>query len=301
MSHGSALVFLPNTPLPELGDDPRRTLKLLEHEPLRVLPQLGPLLAPYDEGTTDPRFRKWAEDADAEGGGYYVNPNAKYDYWLIGGRFGAKLHTATEAAGILLEPSTVWGTHTQRERMRKDIAQSPRDADIALAEDLDWKWAEGCRDARLYEFWRDWLDLREGRRVFDAFTGPEHVASNLGLRQIVGDDEICDRREVPDGWVARPFFEDGDPRNDGDRRRRWQRIFSPISWSEFERECADYFHPFRTYAQVDAAGWHEGGRLGWFGTNHGTGETHRSYARSALGRLREAAPDTLLVVLDYHI
>ena len=66
------------------------TLAVLHYEPYEDLDEM---LAPFDEATTDPDFLTFREDEDGPldektgKHGYYSNKNAKYDWFVPGGRW----------------------------------------------------------------------------------------------------------------------------------------------------------------------------------------------------------------------
>lgn len=74
------------------------------------------MLAPYDEND---HLTEWVADDDSDGGGYHRNPNAKWDWWVVGGRWPNRL-------------ATIDGTFTNSCR-RSDL-DIPRMMDLAEAE-----------------------------------------------------------------------------------------------------------------------------------------------------------------------
>lgn len=81
MSHFATLVILPKDTI----DDP-----------LFIRQELAELLAPYNECDDD--YYEFVEDAESDfdeevgKNGYWRNPNAKWDWYEIGGRFSGPLH-----------------------------------------------------------------------------------------------------------------------------------------------------------------------------------------------------------------
>ena len=48
--------------------------------------KLNEILEPYNEQTEDLRYAELIKDED-DGHEYYNNPNAKWDWWVVGGRW----------------------------------------------------------------------------------------------------------------------------------------------------------------------------------------------------------------------
>ena len=91
--------------------------------------------------------------------GYWDNPNKKWDWWQIGGRFGRKLADQQAAEG--------WC----------------RIADLDLAAE-DAKTAE-----RALTFWREWCEFAAGKE-FPVFEGPRDIALDMGLVKCVDAPEL---------------------------------------------------------------------------------------------------------------
>lgn len=75
--------------------------------PAKTSEQLDALLRRYDEGamgfdhlspTERAEWLEWEEDSDAPEGGYWHNPDAKWDWYVIGGRWSGAVLTLTDDA-----------------------------------------------------------------------------------------------------------------------------------------------------------------------------------------------------------
>lgn len=78
-------------------------------------------------------------------------------------------------------------------------------------------------------------------------------------------------------------------------------IYSPlVSRDEFVAKYLANFHPLVTYAYLDETGWHEPGKMGWFGMGCRDGDQNLSYAQGFLDWLASGNPDDRIVVVDCH-
>ena len=74
-----------------------------------------------------------------------------------------------------------------------------------------------------------------------------------------------------------------------------------LTREEFLAHCRWYFE-FATYAVLDDRGWHEEGRMGWWGQSSAPPEQEQAWKRSFLDAfLAQEDPETLLVIVDCHI
>ena len=128
------------------------TLAVLHYEPYE---DLDGMLAPFDEATTDPDFLTFREDEsgplDEKTGkhGYYSNKNAKYDWFVPGGRWRGLLK---------LKP----GATTGRYASISDDPACPDDlthCDSAQIKDIDFALSEEAYNRAL----RVWDYLVEGK------------------------------------------------------------------------------------------------------------------------------------------
>jgi hypothetical protein len=70
----------------------------------------------------------------------------------------------------------------------------------------------------------------------------------------------------------------------------------------FMEQYIDCFCPIKSYAALDNDGWHAPGDMGWFGCSSDNPDSYVKFAREFVGRfIKNAAPDDLLVCVDYHI
>lgn len=110
---------------------------------------------PFDEFIPD-----WCGGFKNEQGvwGRKTNPNAKWDWWVIGGRWSGTL---------LLKPGS-WGKGTNGEGGVMSSANTdPKRADSALAGDIDWDAMQAEQCAEKLDLYRKWQSLPDKDTVDD--------------------------------------------------------------------------------------------------------------------------------------
>lgn len=65
---------------------------IMEEEPMEE--KLSEILEPYNEQTDDERYAELIKDEDG-GYEYYSNPNARWDWWTVGGRWNEEMPVKT--------------------------------------------------------------------------------------------------------------------------------------------------------------------------------------------------------------
>lgn len=126
--------------------DPLKSPSAPEHLP-RVNVPVKELYPTFDEFCTD--WSGYKKDPKIGRYGYWENPNAKWDWWVVGGRYSGKLKLKPGTQGETGRRS--WTN--EKEEIRPEFVDSARFADI------DW---EGMREHRLAERAK-WWDEAESK------------------------------------------------------------------------------------------------------------------------------------------
>jgi hypothetical protein len=220
--------------------------------------------------------------------GYLSNPNSKWDYWRIGGRWSGMLY---------VKPGTEINT-SPRDWDSPDSIEANR-SDVCKISDLDLEKITQDMTSSAEKFWDKYVPLRKLGKLpgeKNMFYGTRETAFELGLCKVIKDPEegkkLCGFR-----WG------DTDTLNHNDDRANWYDIYDQnITREIFMKEWARYFCPIRTYAALDENGWHEPGEMGWFGCSSAEPEDNNSYSKSFMSKfIIEKDPDTILVVCDCHV
>lgn len=220
--------------------------------------------------------------------GYWSNPNAKWDWYQIGGRWTGYFPLKQGQIGItgrpgLMTPPAEQGT-----------------SDVVNISDIDM----------------DKVSV-ESREKFDCFSDAwfAYASDPTNAGGDVWVDEVCPRATGLDlGLViirtgppepgeenrARRWGDIHKRLAADDNRRDWHDIIADVSRDDLE-ELADHFCTIRPYAYLDSEGWCEPGKMGWFGCDRAEPDTRKQHAKSFLQWLKETPDDCLLVAVDCHI
>jgi len=213
-----------------------------------------------------------------------TNPNKRWDYWRVGGRWGdfflLKPDTHGERADIAWERGREFGGSGAA--VRDEERETGRvHADIARKGDIDW---EGMAAER----------MRNAGRDYDTWLRKDH--GRLDSAWIYG---IEYRPEVDASWKA--FWENGRTGPTQEEREAWR---SARSTTDLESRD-DFMHKAARRAGVARAivkdgVWMERGKAGWFGTFNDVMEVEEWDRR--YWELIESLPDdTTLTIVDCHI
>jgi hypothetical protein len=227
--------------------------------------------------------------------GTYANPQAQWDWWVVGGRWaGALLRLrpapATQAAlGGSYEEAVAPASLEPRPRVRhaQDPAFGVAHADAARLRDLDWDWCAEETRRRVAEFWADLEHLRAGTKLFDHGDGPRPALMRLGWLTVTQPGEV----PPADAYYKRAWERQSPPRFDVVRDR--PDPSDPATQRALERLLS----PIRPYAYLsEADGWQAMGES--WGSE--TAESSREFADSFLERLRAGDDGDWLVTVDCH-
>jgi len=215
--------------------------------------------------------------------GYWENPNAKWDWFQIGGRWQGCLHVKKGARSAKNgEPSLLMKDH-KFEDDKVDAAQKC---------DIDFEGWKADTDKQLEEWWKKYQQLLKGTLKEDdnPFYGMHYDLCQMGLRETpaVNDKEIeAARKKSPKD------------------RSKWPEavwMTKEITKAELEINYRWRFE-FNTYAAcTEKEGWLEKGKMGWFGCSTDKSEDREKWGKSFFNRFFLNAPeDEWFAVVDCHI
>lgn len=165
----------------------------------------------------------------------------------------------------------------------------PGHSDIVRKLEIDFALVAQRSEEAMEKFWVEWQEFLKGKK-FDAFDGPRSKALSIGLLEVregaptPGEED----RAIP--WS--PFL---------DGRAGWHDIYRVISKEEFMRAYRPAFFEISGYAYLDEAGWHEPGRMGWFGCSTDSPETLMKNKQEFIDWLKGTPDDAWLLAVDCHI
>ena len=196
--------------------------------------------------------------------GYFDNPNSKWDWYVIGGRWNGQL------GGKNVRPAQWFkDNHTDLE------TKARADADLFVREYSD-ALAAGKVEGGVFE------------------KGPRNRALDCGFVQCKNDDEI-DRSALPKGTLLKKW-----PRQIKDGVDRYD-VCTPIpdGWAE---DHWWLFYPISTYALLGSKeGWCAPGEMGWFGHSSEDAEQLMQFRKSYIDWLLSASDEDEFVLVDCHI
>jgi hypothetical protein len=210
--------------------------------------------------------------------GRWRNPNQKWDWWKMGGRWTGFIPVKAEAAAVSGSPGLMTAPN-----------RDPLKADACRIASIDFDTAAAQMRQRAEEFWTEWQQFADGKE-FPAFEGPRDKALRLGLLTCKNADELTGGE-----WKTVKWGRQNTPGVD-----RFD-VLANVAREDFMTKCLGNFFPLLTYARLDAAGWVEPGSMGWFGFSSDTPETNLKHAADFPTWLRAGDQQDWLVVVDCHI
>jgi hypothetical protein len=217
--------------------------------------------------------------------GYWCNPNKKWDWYTIGGRWRGYFPVKPGISKVVGRPGAFGN---------EDAGGS----DVVRLDQIDLDAAQRTETERFEEFKTAFRQLIDGKRDWPAFEGPRSRALDIGILRVEQDPSAVLR----DGEVqVGSEWGEQHPRIRGTNRARWRDIALNLTDAEFERYRVA-FNPLKSYAALDDQGWYEPGKMGWWGCAGHTPDTYLAYAEAFMQRvIKSAAPDDTLVLVDCHI
>jgi hypothetical protein len=247
---------------------------------------LAALLDPFDEN-------KEVESYEEDGETYWRNPQAKWDYWLIGGRWRGYFPIADGAA-----PPTVVNEAESVDGAPELIAAEYRGH---FPEFHDLPTAGYCDGGRIRA-----LDLKRKRdEAGDKAEKDwnEYAAAIHGTPQHTPWSEFRARVELSEQSAPKPWKQLVEEAYDRGRVAAGlasEDTFDHLTRDEYVQQQRDRAVP--GYATVRADGrWMAPGRMGWFGMSDDDPDSYAYYVREANKYLDSLPQDAFLVALDCHI
>lgn len=207
------------------------------------------------------------------------NPNAKWDWYTVGGRW---------SGFYPLKPSA-----QRRLGERGAFGNEPDSGgDIVGLADLDFDAIATQTRERAAKFFDEYQRMISGEKI-RSFDGPRDTAMKLGLVRVEQKTVTAGAGEVVLSWSEYV--------NPNDERRVWTDVCTVMSKEEFLKQYTECFNPISTYAFLDDSGWSSPGKMGWFGMSSDEAPDVLAYHKTFLERIKSTGPNDLLVCVDCHI
>ena len=199
-----------------------------------------------------------------------TNPNAKWDWYTVGGRWMGFLKLKDGATGQLGRPGTF------------DNSAEAGTADQVRKGDVDW---QGMRDAAGERAGQQWDKVRAAV--------PMMWESWATIRSRHGDDVEAARNEYHNQEGRKLLWQIKD-----DNNIRWSEDTVLIDRETFVKNARD--NAVTTFAVIKDGEWIERGNMGWFGIVSNEGDRDEWNARVS-EMIDELDDDTLITIVDCHI
>lgn len=204
--------------------------------------------------------------------GFWSNANAKWDWFQIGGRWRGFFPLKPNAVLRVDKPGVF------------DNEAEPDKGDIVSFDEIDFEAVATQTNEDAEKFWDEWQAwLKNPTSDWD---GPRSRALHMGLLHVV---------QGPAEGISWAVF-----CRPEDERRTWTDVPKIITEKEFFETYTCCFNPIVAFAVLDKDGWHEAGKLGWFGSSSDTPETYVEFRRTFMEKFIKD-DGALYVVVDYHI
>lgn len=255
-------------------------------------PELPRKKVPFKETfeTFEEFVKEWhgreARDETYNRYGYWENPNAKWDWYEIGGRWAGYFRLKPDhIGGIGSQYAAVYGKKLQERNDFADVAfkngidfegmRRQAAADAATAYDKVWEAIKGTPEAESWEVVRSDFDLKNEPQL-DLARKKYHAQERVQAFEKLARSK--------DGMEMFGFF-------------------ANVETFQVPREV--YLQRARdgaisTHAVLKDGKWYEQGQMGWWGIMHK--EKDKDTWNSMFAQMLDELPDTaLLVVIDCHI
>jgi hypothetical protein len=232
--------------------------------------------------------------------GYYHNPNAKWDWWAIGGRWRgllmvrapdrfSEIDVGIERPPVeagLGEVSWVF----DRKYHEGPLPGSSAEVDYCRIRDLDWSRIDKEARERAAKFWAEVDDFLAGKE-FTYGAGPRDAMLALGMLSCRDADELDGSEFWKSKW----------PRQNRPGVDRFDVVAKKPNREELDARVIAHHFPVSTFARLDASGWKERGEMGWFGYSTDTPESNEAHDKAFPEWLKSGDSGDWVVVVDCHI
>ena len=264
--------------------------EIVQREYVQNDPELkGEYEAYLKEGDIASIFEDWdGYTTDAQGNiGRVTNPNAKWDWWLIGGRWTGKLFLKDGKVGTSGEPGLLTPANTD-----------PTRADSALVGDVDWNAIKAEQLGNVmekYDTYHSYLnEVREGPTQKDIDRASQTWNDE-------GRGQYCQETYTSFEDYALSVAAD---RIAGDNGHHWFDTFqesADLFYKSREEYQAMFDSKAMTYAFIDTEGrWNQRGEMGWFGMDNPEKGTP-DYDAAFWAFIESLDPSQRVYVVDCHI
>ncbi len=223
--------------------------------------------------------------------GYKRNPNAKWDWFQVGGRWAGMLPLKNNVPSDGKKGEKSWGWKDENPYEEVDGREK---ADFAQIQEVDWKFLHHqayANAAKAFKEYQEWVDSG-----FPYSWDAHHRAYNLDCVTLLNLEELDAYREK-----RRQCETDEERESLGDEPERKFKYKTFKNEEEFLAKCVANW-AFSAYSVLDADGWHAPGEMGWFGCSSEETDDRLNWDENFMERFIENEdPETVIVMVDCHI
>lgn len=215
------------------------------------------------------------KDPEANDYGYWQNPDAKWDWFKIGGRW----------SGFF------------------PVKGGGKNVDVIRVKDIDFDAAVKASIDKATEFFGHYTDYisssdgdEEARKTWEGMLyGHRYTGIKCGLVDCLDEDELTDEHKDPTKYKIYKW----ESRGEGQGTR-----YDVVKIEEretFMKDRVDFFNTLSAYAYLADGEWRAPGEMGWFGMSSDSVEASKKHKKAFCDALREGDQEDTLVLVDCHI
>jgi hypothetical protein len=248
----------------------------------------------YEEYGSDWNGNQWEKQSD----GKYArvstyNPDSKWDWYEVGGRWCGQLHIKDEAVAEVapISPSHGWKSAGNETALAEKVAQQT--GDHARADQIDWEAKRVEARTKAEERWDAVAELL-GTTEKGHITQPKYTYAEC-------ENLHGEINKARDEYWAQPLMKIWSTKLQGDIVG-WSTGIADFDRTREEYTQAAYNGAVTFYACLKDGEWHEAGKMGWFGMSHADDDEKESFGQNFYDAFIKDLPDhALLTVIDCHI
>lgn len=278
----------------------------------------------FDEYAT--KYGGYKKDPDLDRYGYWENPNRKWDWWVIGGRWSGLLPVRDKEAGLYGDPCLMKLGQILHDQGDKDGFMSvlqPEKAQEVVEENINLlyedKQVDICRirDLDMEKLERQgidgieslWIDIQRSRDLLEKLLSDVELSEEESkyLRDYIGPFGDVTMNLMSIGLINTKDEEFSKKENEDKeeytlrRNKSLLKILQGIT-KESLIENHSWNFGFSTFAVLNEHGWHAAGEMGWFGIDDSNVDSRQVFKRGYVDHfLKSADPDSWAVIVDCHI
>lgn len=271
---------------------PKGALETVREEDISA--QIREKFAPYDEQTDDPEYLETVEDEEC--GNYQYNPHAKWDWYVVGGRFSGGFD---DKRGV---NSYMDGNLASAEDMYAYASKSIEQAGDIASDFLD-EYTKIARNFGTIPPVPDYKDVLDGNMTEEDFRNQrDQLQESTFFKELVNLIRDANTRVEDVSGI--------DPCYLGQFSSTPIDIIRNITLEDDEKDfhtCVSILEWFTPISYVDQDNWYERGEVGWFGYIGEDEREEKKWVYEYVELLEQAAHKSIedeqscIALVDVHV